>query len=73
MNCPDCKTLMKRKAPFYVCPACGLSVKPEDLQVAFDRSRKEVENVRGSREDDEYDKKKKRQKDYLNWWTSDKK
>jgi len=64
---------MKRKAPFYVCPACGLSVRPEDLQVAFDRSKREVDSVRVSREDDEYDKKKKRQKDYLKWWTSDKK
>ena len=62
--CPECggemhyDTLLKR----YICKSCGLSVTSQELMELRDKLRPERETAE--------DERKKRRKDYLDWWFS---
>jgi len=51
-------TLLKR----YICKSCGLSVTSQELMELRDKLRPERETAE--------DERKKRRKDYLDWWFS---
>ena len=61
--CPECggemhyDTLLKR----YICKSCGLSLTYQELIEM-------KEKLRHSPETDETEKRKKRRKEYLDWW-----
>jgi transcription initiation factor TFIIIB Brf1 subunit/transcription initiation factor TFIIB len=64
-TCPECggemKSVLKRK----VCETCGLALWPEEYDALWDK-------VRDQRWDEE-DQKKKKNREYLEWYTSHKK
>ena len=64
-RCPSCKGKMEYEAPRYVCTGCGLVISRYD----FDKVKRNHFEAKKD-EDDEFYEKKKRNKDYLDWYTS---
>ena len=64
--CPECGGEMRYDSMLkrYICKSCGLSVTYEELSEMRDRVR--------DRPDSGEDEKKKRRKEYLDWWFSKK-
>ena len=64
--CPECGGEMRYDPTLkrYICKSCGLSVTYEELMEIRDR-------IKEIPESDE-EKRKKRRKDYLDWWFSKK-
>ncbi len=64
--CPECGGEMHYDPKFrsYVCNDCGLSLSSQELMEMKDQLRPETERAE--------EKRKKKQRDYLNWWLSKK-
>ncbi len=60
--CPDCGGEMRYDSTLkrYICKSCGLSVTYEELTDLRDRLKERPES--------DEEKRKKRRKDYLDWW-----
>jgi len=65
--CPECGGEMQyiSATKCYVCKSCGLSVTRQELMELRQKLRPEVETGE--------DERKRRRKDYLEWWLSKKK
>ncbi|MHA1783652.1 MAG: hypothetical protein ACTSVY_12590 [Candidatus Helarchaeota archaeon] len=68
--CPECSGLMKynRNTKLYHCMRCGLVLSRKEIDDAHEKRRDLIKESR----DDRYDERKKRHKDYLNWYLSKK-
>jgi transcription initiation factor TFIIIB Brf1 subunit/transcription initiation factor TFIIB len=68
MNCPECAGELKfdRNRGSYVCLRCGATWKREELDEAREKL---MDQIYGG-SDKEKEGKSKRQKEYLDWWTS---
>ncbi|MHA1629388.1 MAG: hypothetical protein ACTSXO_00135 [Candidatus Heimdallarchaeota archaeon] len=64
-RCPSCKSKMEYEPPNYVCPGCGLVINRYD----FDKVKREHFQKKKTDDDPFYEKKKKN-RDYLDWYTS---
>jgi predicted RNA-binding Zn-ribbon protein involved in translation (DUF1610 family) len=64
--CTECggKLEWDRKLKKYYCQSCGLSQTDADISTARD--------LLFSREEDDKEKKERRNRDYLDWWFTDK-
>jgi transcription initiation factor TFIIIB Brf1 subunit/transcription initiation factor TFIIB len=64
--CPECggETYYDRDSKRYICKSCGLSVTYEEFIELREKIRPEFESE---------DKRKRRQKEYLQWWLQSKK
>jgi len=64
--CPECGGEMRYDQTMkrYICKSCGLSVTYEELMEMRDHSKERSES--------DEEKRKKRRKDYLDWWFSKK-
>ena len=62
--CPECGGELHYDPPIrrYVCKSCGLSLSYQELMELKDRLRPDFES--------EEDKRKKKRKEYLDWWFS---
>ncbi|WEU40828.1 MAG: hypothetical protein OdinLCB4_002625 [Candidatus Odinarchaeum yellowstonii] len=70
MKCPECAGEMRfdRNLHMYVCTRCGLALTSEDRDKILLEQRSKVYSDIDSEEE-----RKRRRKDYLKWWLSDKK
>jgi hypothetical protein len=74
VNCPECGGItrfnpaMKR----IVCESCGLSITRDELDNMKDKLRDDIAYYDDrQQEKTKFDTKKRRNDDYLNWWTSE--
>jgi DNA-directed RNA polymerase subunit M/transcription elongation factor TFIIS len=67
-HCPECAGIMKydRNIRLLVCQRCGLAVTRHELDLMRAEFRKFMEV------EDKDDERKRRKKDYLDWWLSQK-
>lgn len=70
MKCPECAGEMRydRNIHRYVCTRCGLALTTEEREKMITDQR---DTLYADRDSDE--EKRKRRKEYLNWWLSNKK
>ncbi|MEA2070865.1 MAG: hypothetical protein U9O98_06190 [Asgard group archaeon] len=66
-RCPSCKGKMEYEPPNYVCHSCGLVVNRFD----FDKTKRKHFKRQREEEDPEYEKRRKN-REYLDWWESSK-
>ncbi|MFW9778942.1 MAG: hypothetical protein ACFFE8_08835 [Candidatus Heimdallarchaeota archaeon] len=71
-KCPECGGLAKWRSPFYVCTVCGLALRRREYEQMHDRQRAMVMEAQIDRVEDEADfgdqRKRKRNKEYLDWY-----
>lgn len=68
MQCPDCKSLMRKHGAFYTCTRCGLSFKPWEVDQANQRAKDELEDLQEANPDTNEDAKKKKLRRYRHWY-----
>jgi transcription initiation factor IIE alpha subunit len=68
LKCPECAGTMKfdRYIHRHVCTRCGLALTNEEREKIIKQQRGEIY------ETDPEEEKRKRRKEYLNWWLSEK-
>ena len=59
---------MKPHPPFYVCESCGLSVHKLEVEKAYRRARSEMQAARGKSDEERADEKRKKRREYLDWF-----
>jgi len=64
--CPECGGEMKHDSYFrrYICKSCGLSLTSQEIMELRDKMRQDT--------GDAEDQRKKKRKEYLDWWFSKK-
>lgn len=71
-KCPECGGLAKWRSPFYVCTVCGLALRRREYERMHDSQRTMVLEAQVDEARDEeaaaFGKKRKKQKDYLDWY-----
>ncbi|NHJ87296.1 MAG: hypothetical protein FK734_17665 [Asgard group archaeon] len=65
-RCPSCKGKMDYQPPRYVCTSCGLVIN----RYEFDKMKREHFGSKPDDEEDEFYEKKKKNRDYLDWYLS---
>lgn len=70
-RCPECGGLAKWQPPFYVCTVCGLSLRRREYERMTDRQKKALYEAQIDKFEEE-DKKRKRNREYLDWFLGSK-
>ncbi|MFX0092865.1 MAG: hypothetical protein ACFFBD_13995, partial [Candidatus Hodarchaeota archaeon] len=70
-KCPECNSRMEWNTPFYVCSACGLSLRRHELTDMYDKLQDDLWDAREDR--NQGDKKSKEKRDILDWYLKKKK
>jgi hypothetical protein len=71
-RCPECGGLAKWQSPFYVCTVCGLALRRREYERMVDRQKQALYDAQIDKVEEE-DKKRKRNRDYLDWYLGSKK
>ncbi len=70
-TCPECGGISKWNPPFYVCSVCGLALRRQEYERLVDKQKEALWEAQ--QQSEEMDKKRKRNKDYLDWYLGKKK
>lgn len=71
-TCPECGGKAKWEPPFYVCSVCGLALRRHEYERMLDKQKEalweaQIDQTEG------LDKKRKRNREYLDWYLGSKK
>ena len=72
-TCPECGGISKWKPPFYVCGVCGLALRRQEYERMVQRQKEALIEAQHEEGLGEHDKKRKRNRDYLDWYLGSKK
>ncbi|MHA1226439.1 MAG: hypothetical protein ACTSR2_05665 [Candidatus Hodarchaeales archaeon] len=67
-RCPECGGEAKWRSPYYVCTACGLTLSRVEYERAHFRQKSALWEAQLSDENDEMEKKRKRHREYEDWF-----
>jgi hypothetical protein len=59
---------MKKHGAFYVCQRCGLSLRPQEIEQAQERAKREVKNLEDKDPTLDQENKRKKLRKYRNWY-----
>ncbi|MFX0051146.1 MAG: hypothetical protein ACFE8U_07630 [Candidatus Hermodarchaeota archaeon] len=71
-KCPECGGLAKWESPFYVCTVCGLALRRREYERLRDRQKADLYEAQIDQFEEE-NKKRKRNREYLDWYLGSKK
>ena len=71
-KCPECGGKAKWNSPFYVCTVCGLALRRREYERMHDKQKAALYNAQIT-ETEESDKKRRKEKEYLDWFLGKKK
>ena len=66
-SCPECGGKAKWEPPFYVCGVCGLALRRQEYQRLVDKQKEALFQAQVE-QSESHDKKRKRNRDYLDWY-----
>ncbi|MHA2244940.1 MAG: hypothetical protein ACXADY_08210 [Candidatus Hodarchaeales archaeon] len=69
-TCPECGGKSKWNPPFYVCSVCGLALRRAEYERMV---YKQKETLWEAQREEDIDKKRKKNRDYLDWYLGKKK
>ena len=72
-KCPECGGKAKWQSPFYVCTVCGLALRRQEYERMQFRQKTELWEAQLDEEENEFSKKRKRHKEYEDWFLGSKK
>ncbi len=70
-KCPECGGLAKWRSPFYVCTVCGLALSRRDYERMHDKQKSVLYDAQ-LEEHENLDKKRKKEREYLDWYLGSK-
>lgn len=70
-TCPECGGKSKWTPPFYVCSVCGLALRRQEYERMVYKQKETLWEAQQQIED--IDKKRKKNRDYLDWYLGKKK
>jgi hypothetical protein len=72
-KCPECGGEAKWQSPFYVCTVCGLALRRREYESMHHRQKTALWEAQQVDEENEYEKKRKKHKEYEDWFLGSKK
>ena len=66
-SCPECGGKAKWEPPFYVCSVCGLALRRQEYQRLVDKQKETLREAQVE-QSESYDKKRKKNREYLDWY-----
>lgn len=66
-SCPECGGIAKWEPPFYVCSVCGLALRRQEYQRLVDKQKTALYEAQIEQTESQ-DKKRKRNREYLDWY-----
>ncbi len=71
-TCPECGGISKWNPPFYVCSVCGLALRRQEYERMVDKQKEALWEAQ-EEQSEGTDKKRKRNREYLDWYLGSKK
>ncbi len=71
-TCPECGGISKWNPPFYVCSVCGLALRRQEYERMVDKQKEALWEAQ-EEQNEGTDKKRKRNREYLDWYLGSKK
>lgn len=71
-KCPECGGKAKWESPFYVCTVCGLALRRREYERLRDRQKADLYEAQIDQFEEE-NKKRRRNREYLDWYLGSKK
>ncbi|MFX1515843.1 MAG: hypothetical protein ACFFC6_05995 [Promethearchaeota archaeon] len=72
-TCPECGGISKWNPPFYVCSVCGLALRRQEYERMVQQQKEALLEAQYEEGLGEQDKKRKRNREYLDWYLGSKK
>ena len=71
-KCPECGGKAKWQSPFYVCTICGLALRRREYERMHDQQKDILVEAQIDRAEEEFGRKRKRNREYLDWYLGSK-
>jgi transcription elongation factor Elf1 len=71
-KCPECGGKAKWESPFYVCTVCGLALRRREYERLRDKQKADLYEAQIDQSEEEH-KKRRKNREYLDWYLGSKK